>query len=1039
MSRKSLLFALGTFFAASQVAATASAAASKSIGNGAPDRAFSGGSANAEFGHGIANAGDINGDGYDDLLVGSPANDTNAVDAGAAYLFFGSAEGFDVVPDWTVHAAQAGARYGSSVAGVGDVNGDGFGDFVVGAEFADNGQTDEGLGYLYLGGPSVSTTSSAVMQTDQNASYLGTSVAGAGDVNGDGYADILIGGSGHDGGATNSGVALIYFGSASVDTTADVTLTSSQGSARMGTSVAGVGDVNGDGFADVLIGAAEYDAGQTDEGSAFLYLGGASFNIVTDAQFQSDQAGAKLGMHVAAAGDVNGDGYSDVLVGAPLFDDGQTDEGAAFVYFGGVGSIDTVADASYQGDVNNIQFGSRGAGMGDVDGDGFGDIVVAAPFFANGETSEGRVNVYLGSRTGLAATPFAALEGNRINGRMGSGLALVDHNGDGRSELFAGLPGMTGSFAADGAVFGYRTEARLMDATSDLTLEFDQAGAEVGKSVASGDVNGDGYADLLIGQPVWSAMASSAGRVGIHFGSATGVAAAPNTVLETGVGNGRFGASVATGDVNGDGIADVIVGSPTRSNGTGAEGMVHIYFGSGGAFDATPDVAMESNQLNAEFGYSVAFAGDVNGDGLGDVLVGSRFYDNGSTDEGAMFLFLGGTPMNADADAVFDVNQGSAYMGYSVSGIGDLNGDGHADMAGGAIGLDAAGHGNAGAVYVWFGGSNIDTVADRSYIGTQTDGRMGSAVSSAGDVNGDGFDDFVAGAFNEDDTQQDQGTAYVFLGAANPSTNAVAILRTTSTFGLGNLGAAVAPAGDVNGDGYADLWVGTPMWANGGASAAGLIQLYLGGAGAFDATADGGLSQATAFSQMGGAIAPGDFDGDGDMDVAAGAFAYGNGQSNEGGVFVFTNQGAGRPASAQTYNAAPFGPVEAWGRSGDGDGYVVGMEGHSPRGRERGKLEIESCPSGKPFGAPECETARSPAWIDLGATANGISLAAETSGLVFDSLQRWRARAVFAPYTVTQTGIASPAGRVGPWRRLQGRAGNGDVRVSDGLFRNGFE
>ena len=71
-----------------------------------------------------------------------------------------------------------------------------------------------------------------------------------------------------------------------------------------------------------------------------------------------------------------------------------------------------------------------------------------------------------------------------------------------------------------------------MDATSDLTLEFDQAGAEVGKSVASGDVNGDGYADLLIGQPVWSAMASSAGRVGIHFGSATGVAAAPNTVIQ---------------------------------------------------------------------------------------------------------------------------------------------------------------------------------------------------------------------------------------------------------------------------------------------------------------------------------------------------------------------------------------------------------------------------------------------------------------------------------------------------------------------------
>jgi hypothetical protein len=82
---------------------------------------------------------------------------------------------------------------------------------------------------------------------------------------------------------------------------------------------------------------------------------------------------------------------------------------------------------------------------------------------------------------------------------------------------------------------------------------------------------------------------------------------------------------------------------------------------------------------------------------------------------------------------------------------------------------------------------------------------------------------------------------------------------------------------------------------------------------------------------------------------------------------------------------------------------------------------------------------RSPAWVDLGATAGAVSLAAETSGLAFDSLQRWRARVVFAPYTVTQSGITSPAGRAGPWRRLQGRAGNGDVRVSDGLFRNGFE
>jgi len=159
--------------------------------------------------------------------------------------------------------------------------------------------------------------------------------------------------------------------------TADSQLESDQAVAALGVSVAGAGDVNGDGYADVIVGAYTYDAGEPDEGAAFVFLGSASGIVAAGdpsnaaAQLESDQAGAIFGLSVAGAGDVNGDGYADVIVGAYGYDAGEPDEGAAFVFLGGASGIVTAgnpsnAAAQLESDQAGSQFGVSVAGAGDV-------------------------------------------------------------------------------------------------------------------------------------------------------------------------------------------------------------------------------------------------------------------------------------------------------------------------------------------------------------------------------------------------------------------------------------------------------------------------------------------------------------------------------------------------------------------------------------------------------------------------------------------------------------------------------------------------
>lgn len=998
----------------------------------------------AQSGYSVANAGDLNGDGFQDMAVGIYGYSNGQTSEGAVFIYFGSASGVATTASAVLEVNQASARLGASVASAGDVNGDGFDDLIVGAPLFDVVNQDDGRAFLYFGGAGAfDTTADAVLGLSQGSAFFGVSVAGAGDVNGDGYADVLVGSSGFDGGGTNSGAALLYFGGAGAfNTTVDANLQSSNAGVRLGSSVAGVGDVNGDGFADILIGSPFYANGQANEGAAFLYLGGAgAFNTGTDAHYEINQADAEFGTSVAAAGDINGDGFSDVIVGALRYDNGQTDEGGAFVYYGG-STINAVLDATLEANQANAAMGNAVASLGDVNADGYADIVVGAPLFDGSNSDSGQILVYLGAAAGVVTTPYKQFDaGVSQPARLGFALSGGDFNGDGYTDLIAGTPDFTGSLTNQGRALVYFGGTVIDSGIADARMGSGQGSGQLGHSVATGDVNGDGYADLVTGAFGYDgAGGQNSGRVLLYFGGAAGFNTSVDAVLDGSLTDMRAGGAVAVGDVNGDGYGDIIVGAPDYSNGQNLEGAALIYFGGAGAFNTQVDVTLEANQIGASFGFSVAYAGDVNADGFGDVLVGAPNYDSLGIDDGGMFLYLGGANFNTTIDAIMSGGQASAYFGWRVAGAGDLNGDGFADIAAGGIGFDGSGATNAGVARVFYGGASFDTAPDAEIEGGQSDARLGSALAGAGDVNGDGYSDLIIGANEYDNGQVDEGRAYIYKGGAGAFSTVVYATLEINQANSG-FGSAVAGAGDVNGDGYADVLVGAPEFDVSGSNDEGAAFLYLGSAASFVTTHAVRMGQTQLATRQGFAVAFGDVNGDGYSDPIVGAPSFDNGvATDEGATSVYLSNSTGKAVLPQQYSGVLTGPVDHWGVSQNPSGFTVGMTSYSSLGRERSKLELQACPAGAAFGAGNCVRFVSPTWVDTTASANGAVVAGITSALTVNRLYHWRARALYAPFGVTQTGIVAPGNpRPGPWRRMRAVSDVIDVRVVEFTFRDGFE
>ncbi len=969
-----------------------------------------GGQADALMGDGLGAAGDVNGDGFADVLVASSGWDGATADEGAVWLYAGSADGPVDPPLWTA-AGQAGAGFGLGARGVGDLNADGYDDIAVPARFWTDTLAEQGRVAVWHGsatGPAVAPDWQ-IIGTAAGA-HLGWSVAGVGDVDGDGFGDLLVSAPDLDGAQADQGEVALYLGSATgLAAVADWSWTLAQvhgpDAATDGAdpgggngSLAGLGDVDGDGFADFAVGTPgwnRFSGGLLEDAGAFHVFRGTATGPGSApwTTVQGGSAGKAFGHSLAGPGDVDGDGFPDLAVGSPGYSSaaGSLDEGIVELYAGWLGGVEPTWSWWTSGGTTSAQLGWSVEAPGDVNGDGFPDVLAGAR--RHGANDRGRALVWLGdvSWPSTSAADVWSVAGTATDEHFGEQVAgLGDVDGDGFADV-AVASELGGALGGEGRVEVFSGAGRGpgdIAWTIQSTVSDDLRGLEF----AVGDVDADGYDDLVTTWEGRSEAYTDSGRLDLFHGSSGGLGGSAWSWLPDQASTNLR--SVAFGDFDGDGHDDLAAGFWSWDGVTPDEGAVFVFPGSSAGLAAAPTLTLTEGQ---DSGYGLVATLDVEGDGYDDLAVGAPYWDDTWTDEGAAFLYPGGETGLASA-ATWSRFGGQAGAGLGrVRTAGDVDGDGFEDLLIGAHLGDGPTGTDVGWVDLHSGSADgLSATPDWTAYGLVASGQFGLLPRGAGDVDGDGFGDVAISAQYWPYSPQRQGYVNVYEGGPTGLSSGVGSLLTLdwtvyATDSTLHFGSGVG-AGDVDGDGYCDVVVG--------AGKAETTDRYAGWAGVYRGDPGGTVLEPDAtyvgvghLDYMGEQTGAGDFDGDGFSDIVV--YSHNGyslfGRSQAGQLDVRHGGGGGTVAgpAARMEQADGSGPIARGGLSMTG-GFLWHHAVHATFGATRVRLQVEAEPAGAPFDGDDVQVGD---WEDVPATGATLTLLVE--GLAAQTAFHVRGRVEF--------------------------------------------
>ncbi len=421
----------------------------------------------------------------------------------------------------------------------------------------------------------------------------------AADVDGDGVGDLVIGAYQNSSATTYAGALHVSLGPHNGERvlgTGEPTWTGEHDRVYAGTSVAALGDVDGDGWADLVTGAPDDDTDGSLSGRAYLLRGPVttSGDLGTHDTWSGSGANSELGTSVAAAGDVDGDGLADLLLGAPLDDTLYSDGGTAYLLLGPAsvtGDIDDAYDGRFRAEASKDELGTTVGSAGDVDGDGLDDMLIAAPKRNDVDTDSGVVYLVLGSATHFNGVSermngaHAKLLGSDYDQRAGSALeSLGDLDGDGFGDLVIGAE----SRSAPGSAFLLRgpLTGEISLASAEITFAGTHNGSLTAHALSSGDVDGDGELDLLIGASEYPGN-TDRGRVTLLHGPLLSLAAVVDlgsgldAHWEGAVSYDHLGTGLVMWDLDADGKDELVMGAPREDSQATEAGAIFVFAGRG--------------------------------------------------------------------------------------------------------------------------------------------------------------------------------------------------------------------------------------------------------------------------------------------------------------------------------------------------------------------------------------------------------------------------------------------------------------------------